>query len=352
VKVLVLEAGRCTKTTSVEKRKGKPVIAITMGDAAGIGPEIIVKTISDESVWHSCYPLIIGDSKVMNKVCKLIGANICFQSVKNVSEATFCYPQIDLLCPEDLNIDGISWGQVDPAMGRAAALCLQTAFELAMDGEIHGVVSAPLNKEAFHRAGYSYADELSYLTYLTRSQETFILGAMGSIWTVAVTGHIPFRRIADRIKKDRIIWYVNKMNDVLKMVGFTKPRIAVAALNVHAGEGGLFGREEINEIKPAIQEMRAQGIEAEGPVPGDAVFPRALAGDFDGVVCMYHDQANIARKLQPRREGATIFMGLPVVCGTTAHGTAFDIAGKGIADPGSLKAALKYTVRLSNFGTQ
>jgi 4-hydroxythreonine-4-phosphate dehydrogenase len=233
-------------------------------------------------------------------------------------------------------------------MGRAAALCLQKAFEMAMSNEVQGVVSAPVNKAAFRLAGYPQRDTLAYLAEFTKSQEPFILGVMDSICTVAVTEHVPFRDIADLIKKDRILRYVNVMHDTLKKAGLTDPRIAVVALNVHAGEGGLFGREEIDEIGPAIQEAREQGISAHGPVPADMVFVRALDGDFDGVVCMYHDQANIARKLQPKQKGATVYMGLPVVCGTTAHGTAFDKAGQGIANPGSLEAALKYTVRLSS----
>lgn len=325
----------------------EPVIAITMGDAAGIGPEIIVKTLSEETVWQDCSPVVIGDLKVMSNICRVVGAKLRFEEIRSLSEASFSHRKVAVLSPEGLQIDSVSWGKVDPAMGRGAALCLQKAFELAMKREIQGVVSAPLNKEAFHLAGYQYADELAYLTCITGSKDTFILGVTGPIWTVAVTEHVPFREIADRVKKDRILWHIRKMHDVLTKLGVAKPRIAVAALNVHAGEGGLFGREEIDEIRPAIQEARAQAIEAEGPIPADAVFVRALAGDFDGVVCMYHDQANIARKLQPGRKGATIFMGLPVACGTTAHGTAFDIAGRGVADPGSLKAALKYTVRLS-----
>ena len=233
-------------------------------------------------------------------------------------------------------------------MGSAAALCLKQAIEMALDKEVHGVVSAPLNKEAFHLAGYQYLDELAYLADLTASPEPYILGVMGSVWTVSVTEHIPFRDIADLIKKERVIRYIGYMRDALKEAGFTDPRIAVAALNVHGGEGGLFGREEIDEISPAIQEAREQGINAQGPFPADTVFVRALSGEFDGVVGMYHDQTNIARKLQPVSKRVTLFMGLPVVCGTTAHGTAFDKAGRGIADPGGLEAALRYTVMLSS----
>lgn len=329
---------------------GKPVIAITMGDAAGIGPELVVKVLSERSVWETCSPFVVGDPAVMRDICAIVGADLRFKAIGRLSEAGFSSLVVDVLCPEGVHIGEVVWGRVDPATGRAAALCLRQAFELARDGQVQGVVSAPLNKEAFHLAGYPHTDDLSYLADLTQSQGTFILGVIsgltGPIWTVAVTEHVPFRDIVDLVKKERILWAIGRMHDVLTKVGFAEPRIGVAALNVHAGEGGLFGREEIDEIGPAIQEARGQGIDAEGPVPADVIFVRALAGDFDGVICMYHDQATIARKLQPKEKGATLYMGLPVNCGTTAHGTAFDIAGKGIADPGSLEAALRYTVRL------
>lgn len=326
----------------------KPVIAITMGDAVGIGPELIVKILSQETPWATCYPLVVGELTVMREICRVLGTDLRFKAIRKLSEASFSPPVVDVLQPEGLRIDHVQWGKLDPAMGRAAALCLQKAFELVLAKEVDGVVSAPLNKEAFHLAGYQYADELEYLADLTGSPETFMMGVANSIWTVMVTEHVPFRDIADLIKKDRVLQYSAKLNNVLKKVGFSDPRIAVAALNVHAGEGGLFGREEIDEIEPAIQEAREQGMDVQGPIPADMVFVRALEGDFDGVVYMYHDQANIARKLQPKEKGATLFMGLPVVCGTTAHGTAFDIAGQGIAHPGSLDAALKYTVMLSS----
>ncbi len=319
-----------------------------MGDAAGIGPELIVKALAEGPTWHTCSPVVIGHPKVMQDICKVVGADLRFRVIEELSEASFSPPNVDVLCPEGLRIGHVEWGKLNPAMGRAAALCLQRAFETAMGNEVQGVVSAPVNKEALHLAGYEYVDDLAYLADLTGSQEAFILGVLGSIWTVAVTEHIPFRDIVNLIKKDRILRYINRMHDVLKRVGFAEPRIAVAALNVHTGEGGLFGREEIEEIEPAVEESRVQGFNAEGPVAADTVFVRALAGDFDGVVCMYHDQANIVRKLQPKGKSATLYMGLPVMCGTTAHGIAFDKAGMGIADPGSLKAALRYTVMLSS----
>jgi 4-hydroxythreonine-4-phosphate dehydrogenase len=328
----------------------KPVIAITMGDAAGIGPELVVKVLAERSVWETCSPFIVGDPEAMRGICDIVGVDLRFKPIGRLSEAGFSPPEVDVLCPKGVRVGEVAWGRVDAGLGRAAALCLKEAFALARDGQVQGVVSAPLNKEAFHLTGYPHTDDLSYLADLTHSQGTFILGVMsgvrGSIWTIAVTEHVPFRDIVDLVKKERILWAIGRMHDVLTKVGIREPRIGVAALNVHAGEGGLFGWEEIDEIGPAVQEARGQGIEAQGPVPADTIFVRALGGDFDGVVCMYHDQATIARKLQPKEQGATLYMGLPVICGTTAHGTAFDIAGKGIADPGSLGAALRCTVRL------
>ena len=326
----------------------KPIIAVTMGDAAGIGPELIVKVLSQEKVHETCRPFVIGDPGVLTDICGVVGSSLRFRVIDALDEADFAPSMIEVLHPRGMRLDPVTMGEVSPETGEAAAVCLRKAYELAMDGEIQGVVSAPLNKEAFHLAGYHYSDELVYLADLTKSPASSMLGVMGSIWTIMVAEHVSFREIADLVKQDRILACIDEINNILQKVQTAKPRIAVAALNVHAGEGGLYGREEIDEIGPAIQTARELGLDVQGPVPADIVFVRALGGDFDGVVCMYHDQANIARKLQPKGEGATIFVGLPVVCGTTAHGTAFDKAGQGIADPGSLAAALQYTVRLSS----
>jgi len=233
-------------------------------------------------------------------------------------------------------------------MGEAAARCLGKAYELALAGEIHGVVAAPMNKEAFHLAGYEHLDELAYLADLTGRRDAFMVGAMEWVWTIPVTEHVAFLAIPDPITKERVLRYIGHLHSILRRVKGGEPRIGVAALNVHGGEGGLFGREEMDEIGPAVQEARARGINAQEPFPADTVFVRAREEGFDGVVCMYHDQANIVRKLQGTRRGATLFIGLPVVCGTTAHGTAFDKAGQGICDPGSLEDALRYTVKLAS----
>ena len=326
----------------------KTIIGITMGDPSGIGPELIIKVLSKEKVYGDCHPFVIGDPNVMKIASKVVGGNVNVQMIQNISEARFSFSTIEVLCPEGVNVQEVKWGKLDPAMGKAAALCLKKALEMAMEKKIDGVVSAPLNKEAFHRAGYPYIDELEFFAKITNSPDPFVVGVIDSVWTVTVTSHIPFREIVGRIKKDRILRFIHLMTQILKKVGIADPKIAVASLNVHGGEGGLIGREEIEEIKPAIEEAQRSNIKAQGPFPADTIFVTAMREGFDAVVGMYHDQVNIARKLSLTRKGATLYMGLPVTCGTTAHGTAFDIAGKGIADPGSLEDALKYTVRLSS----
>jgi 4-hydroxythreonine-4-phosphate dehydrogenase len=209
-------------------------------------------------------------------------------------------------------------------------------------------VSAPINKAALQLAGYAYRDELGFLAELTGSADPFIMGIANGVWTVAVAEHIPYREIGAAVTHQRVLLRIRQLHAALRRTGQNRPRIGVAALNVHAGEGGLYGDEEIKQIAPAIAEAQQAAIAVEGPIPADAIFPRAFSGEFDGVVCMYHDQANIARKLQPFETGATMFMGLPFVCGTTAHGTAFDKAGRGISNAQGLETALRWTIRLAS----
>jgi 4-hydroxythreonine-4-phosphate dehydrogenase len=328
----------------------KPIIAISLGDACGIGPELIVKVLAAEAIYEYCCPFVIGDPVVMKFAAEAAGKDFYINAINDLRGAEFKYARLDVLCPQQLKIPEIFWGKVDPAMGKAAAECLGYAFQMAAKKQIDAVVSAPINKEAFHLAGYNYLDELEFLADRTNSFEPYVIGVMEAFWTVAVTLHIPFRQIADTIKKERVTRYIRRMDETLKKTGAKAPKIAVAALNVHAGEGGLFGREEMDEIEPAIEAALKLNIDVQGPFAADSVFVTALDNGFDAVVCMYHDQANIARKLLGKKKGASLFMGLPVPCATTAHGTAFDIAGKGLADPGSLKEALKYAALLSSKG--
>jgi len=326
----------------------RPIIAITMGDAAGIGPEITVKTLQDVGLYDRCRPLSIADPQVMRNAVALAGIDMAVHEVPSVSQARFEADTLNVLRPPDLGNLSVTMARVDPLLGHASAACIRQAIALAMAGHIHALVSAPMNKEAFHQAGYRYSDEMEYMAKLANCEETYSLGVMGSVWETRVTEHVAFRDIADLITRQSVLCYTRRLHNVLRRIGVARPRIAVAALNVHGGEGGMFGREEIDNIAPAIADAVAEGIDAVGPIPADTVFARALAGEFDGVVGMYHDQVNIARKLQPMGERATVFMGLPVPVTTTAHGTAFDIAGRGVADPSGFRAALEQAILLAS----
>ena len=325
----------------------RPTIAIAMGDPAGIGPELIVKVLAQATWQERCRPFVIGDIQVMRDNAAALDSALAFQPLADLDQAQFQPDIIEVLNPPGFELGPLPPPAVHPRLGEAAARYLALAYELAMAGRVDGVVMAPMNKESFRAAGYDYFDELQFLGELTGSEEPFILGAAGPVWAVAVTEHIPFKDIVSQIKQARVGRYIEHLYGVLRKLGFDEPRIAVAALNPHGGEGGLFGREEIDEIAPAVRDAVRDDIQVTGPVPADIVFKRALDGAFDGVVCMYHDQMNIARKLQARGEIATLWMGLPVIGATTAHGTAFDIAGRGVADPGSLRAALDFVVRLA-----
>ncbi|MDE0608536.1 MAG: 4-hydroxythreonine-4-phosphate dehydrogenase PdxA [Anaerolineaceae bacterium] len=324
-----------------------PVIAIAMGDPAGIGPELIVKVLAEEGWQGRCRPFIIGDLQVMRAAAASLGPALRFQAIKDLNAAAFLPGLVDVLNPPGHALDAIPPPGVHPALGEAAARYLELAYQLALQSRVDGVVMAPMNKESFRAAGYDYLDELQYLGAITGRDEPFILAAAGPVWAVAVTEHLPFRDIASHITRDRVRRCIGHLHQVLRRLGCATPRIACAALNPHGGEGGLMGREEIDIIAPAILDAQDADVDVSGPVPGDVVFKRALDGDFDGVVCMYHDQLNIARKLLARSDIATLWMGLPVIGATTAHGTAFDIAGQGVADPGSLRAALDYAIRLT-----
>jgi 4-hydroxythreonine-4-phosphate dehydrogenase len=286
----------------------------------------------------------------MQRAAALVGTADRVVRIGSVAEATFARGVIEVLEVEGAKVIGWRPGVVDPAFGKVAAADLACAYELAARREIDAVVCAPLNKQALHDAGYDYLDELEYLAAITNRPDARMIAVIPGLWTVAVTGHVPFRTIADLITRERVLDRIELLNSTLVGFGIERPRIAVAALNVHGGEGGLFGREEVDHIAPAIGAARARGIDAIGPVPADAVFVHARQGRYDGVVCMYHDQANLGRKLLATRRGATIYHGLAAPGATTAHGTAFDIAWKGIAEPTSLIDCFEYAARLARMG--
>ena len=321
----------------------RPLVAVTMGDPAGIGPGLVMRILADPAVHTACRVVVVGEPEVMRAAARIVGADCQLVEVSGTDQES-TVDRIPLIKPADLVVTDHRWGILDPGFGRAAAVCIKEALDPRWG--FQAVLSAPLNKEAFHDAGYDYSDELAFMAELTGSTDCCIAGLADTVWTVAVSEHVPFSSVASLVTVEGIVRRTHLLHTVLRGVSPDRQTIAVAALNPHAGEGGLLGTEESEIIGPAVDKLLAEGLDVAGPVPADAVFVRASDGEFDGVVCMYHDQANIARKLLARRGGATILLGLPIPVTTTAHGTAFDIAGTGKASADSLKTALLTAVSL------
>lgn len=321
----------------------KPIIGITMGDAAGIGPEVIVKALAMKETYEICRPLVIGDVKAIARAVKTTRATVKLQVVKDIHEAMFEFGILDVL---DLNLDmpPIEVGTVNRASGRAAVEFVKKAVALALNHDIHAIATAPLNKEAINLAGYHYQGHTEILAHLTNTRNYAMMLAAGNLRVIHVTTHVSLREACDLIDMKRVLSTIVLAYETLTSMGITEPRIAVSGLNPHSGESGLFGREERDHITPAVHEAIARGINVQGPLPPDTVFLKAAENAFDIVVAMYHDQGHIPLKLLSFDRGVNITLGLPIIRTSVDHGTAFDIAGTGVANPTSMIEAIKMAV--------
>ena len=326
----------------------KPIIGITMGDTSGIGPEIIAKALTIKSIYEICRPLVIGDADVMAKAIQVANARLKINSTKNVSEAKYVYGTMDVLNLNNIRMDKLKIGQIDEMAGRAAVEYVEKTTELALKGAVHAIVTAPINKEAVNKAGYRFTGHTELLSELTSTKHVAMMLVAGPLRVIHVTTHMSLRKACDLIKKERILATIKLAYKAMQSMGIEEPRIAVAGLNPHAGEGGLFGAEEVNEIRPAVLTARNLGINAVGPIPPDTVFVRAKSGEFDAVVAMYHDQGHIPAKLLAFPGGVNVTIGLPIIRMSVDHGTAFDIAWKGIANPQSLIEAIKLASKMAS----
>jgi len=275
----------------------RPVLGITMGDPAGIGPEIAIQALAEPEVYKLCSPLLIGDTGVLKQAARIVGADIEFRTVPEPSAAQFIHGTIDVLDLENVNLDELVYGKIDAMAGRAAYEYIERVIELALDEDVDAAVTGPIHKEALNQAGYHYAGHTEIFTSLTKAQESFMMLASGSFRAVHVTSHMSLREACDRVTKDRILAAIRQADRALQEMDVTNPKIGVAGLNPHSGEGGLFGTEDMTEILPAVEAAKAEGIEAEGPIPPDTVFCKARGGLYDLVVAMYHDQGHIPVKL-------------------------------------------------------
>lgn len=325
----------------------KNIIGITMGDPAGIGPEIILKAFIDDRV-KNLHVVVIGNYYVMESVMKAIGiAGIKLNKIEKIEEADFHLAILNVLHIDNICIKTLEPGKVQAMAGNAAFEYVKLATELAMKGEISAVATAPLNKEAMHLAGHKFPGHTEILAHYTNTKDFAMLLFDDLLKVIHVSTHISLKQAIETLNKDRIASVIQIAHDTLKLVGYEAVKIGVAGINPHAGEGGLFGDEEIREIIPAIDRKKAEGINVDGPVPPDTIFLRAKEGEYDVVVAMYHDQGHIPLKLLGFHSGVNVTAGLPVIRTSVDHGTAFDRAWKGISNPSSMIQAILLAHKLS-----
>ncbi|TVR52434.1 MAG: 4-hydroxythreonine-4-phosphate dehydrogenase PdxA [Spirochaetaceae bacterium] len=321
----------------------RPVrIGLTLGDPSGIGPELVAKVMHGREFPADVAIVVIGDATILESGMRAAGITFEVPIVSDPDAASFVPGQPVLLQFPTAGTGPIAVGEVSEAAGRSAFETLRFTVDLARSGRIDGFVYAPLNKQALHLGGCPYSSELEYFkSAFDCTDGENELNVLDGIWTTRVTSHIPLADVAAAITRESVLVTIRYIDDVLKKAGRARPRIAVTALNPHAGENGLFGREEIDVILPAIEDARTLGITADGPYPADTIFLRVRDGSYDGVVSMYHDQGQIAMKLIGFERGVTVAGGMPVPIATPAHGTAHDIAGRGIANTGAITEAIR-----------
>lgn len=338
------------------------IIAITMGDPAGIGSEICVRVLSREDIYEKCKPIVVGDAKCIEDAIRFTGLkDLSANSVDALQDGRYEFGVIDVLDLKNVDVDGLRYGQVSAMCGKAAGEYIEKAIQLAMANEVSATVTCPINKEAFKLGGYGekYVGHTEMFADLTGTKKYSMMLAHGNLRTVHVTIHLPLRKACDLIKKDKVLDTIRIADSACKSLGIQNPKIGVAGLNPHAGDGGLFGSEEINEIIPAIQQARSEGCNVEGPIPGDSLYSKVMGGWYDIAVAMYHDQGHIPLKFAGfiwDREGGkwasisgvNVTLGLPIIRASVDHGTAFGKAGKGTANEDSLVNAIDYALEFAS----
>jgi len=325
-----------------------PVLGLMLGDMTGIGPEVSARLLASGTMKSVARIVVIGDARVLELGCSDAGVKPAWRSYADVQAIDWSRGEIPLVDLHNIDPATIRRGEISPESGRLTGETLKHMIDLALAGELDGICFAPLNKAALHRGGWKYPDEHQMFGALTRHEGFFgEMNVIKEFATFRVTSHVALRRAIDMITPERITSAVQLADSTLKANGIASPRIAVAALNPHSGEGGLFGDEEIRIIRPTVEKLTAQGVDCTGPVSSDVIFLKALKGEYDGVVMMYHDQGQIATKLLGFNKGVTVTAGLKTVFTTPAHGTAFDIVGQGKADTGALEQALRIAARMA-----
>lgn len=324
-----------------------PILALVPGDPTGIGPEQVARVIADGRMHGVARLLLVGDRRVVEMGMRQAQVSFPLAMVASAAEADFAAPAVPMIDLGNLDPATFAIGRPDAAVGQRVGETLSRAIDIARAGGVQGITFAPLHKKAMFDGGWQFPDEHQLFAKLLGHNGLFReMNVLDGQWMSRVTSHVSLREALDLITPENICNSLRLTDRVLRAAGIAAPRIAVAALNPHAGEGGLFGREEIEVIAPAVAAMRAEGIDCDGPFPSDTVYLKAFRGEYDSVLAMYHDQGQIATKLRGFNRGVTVTAGLPIVFTTPAHGTAHDIAGQGLADTGALESAITLAARL------
>ena len=333
------------------KSEAIPTIAITTGDPAGIGPEVVLKALTDQELLNIARWVVIGDAAIFDMIGERIGLkppNGIVQDRGRIAAQWSGYKagQVCLLDLRQLEPIQFTIGKLSAACGHAALEYVRTATQLCLDGQVDAMVTAPLNKEAVTLTGQSFTGHTEFIADLSGATDSRMLLVNDHLRVIHVSTHCPLRNACE-LEPSRILRTIQLGNEALQSLGFTEPRIAVCGLNPHAGENGLFGNEDLELIVPAIQSAQDMGMICEGPFPADTIFIKAVRGGYDLVVAMYHDQGHVPMKLLDFEHTINVSLGLPIIRTSVDHGTAFDIAGKNQADPSSLKAAMKLAITMS-----
>jgi 4-phospho-D-threonate 3-dehydrogenase / 4-phospho-D-erythronate 3-dehydrogenase len=336
----------------------KPIIAITMGDPASIGPEIAVKALLEKKIYDICRPVIVGDAKVFGQIISLLKLKATVNVIHNIDEARFERGTIDIYDLNNVDTGKLVFGEISAMAGHASFEAIKKVIELALAKEVDATVTGPINKKSINEAGHHFAGHTEIYAHFTNTKKYAMLLVEENMKVIHVSTHVSLRQACDLVKKDRILQVIELLQSGMKQLGETNMKIGVAGLNPHAGDSGLFGTEDDLEILPAVEEAKRLGYDVEGPVPPDTLFAKASTGAYGGVVAMYHDQGHIPFKLagfkwnaEKKRmdsvKGVNITMGLPIIRTSVDHGTAFEIAGKGIASADAMVLAIESAVQLS-----
>lgn len=330
----------------------KPIIAVTMGDPAGIGPEIVAKSIADKETFDVARCIVIGDKKVMEKAIKIVGADLKVNVVDSPADGDYSYGVLNMIDLDNIDMSRFEYGKINAMCGQAAFDYIKKSIEITMDKQADAVATTPINKESLHAAEVDFIGHTEIFGALTGTADPLTMFETNGLRVFFLTRHKSLRDMLDDIKKDRIIDYVERCTDALRRLGVKEGTMAVAGLNPHSGEHGLFGWEEVKEIAPAVEELKESGFNVAGPVPADSVFHQAAQGRFNSVLSLYHDQGHIATKTLDFDRTISITNGMPILRTSVDHGTAFDIAGKGIAGAVSMEEAIRLAAKYAPFFKQ